>query len=90
MTSLSFVDAALGTKIPIKGLGGDSLVVTVPPGTQSGTSLRLHGRGMPRLQAKGKGDLFVIVEVRTPTDITSQQRTVLEEFARLEKSKVPQ
>ena len=45
---------------------------------------------MPRLKAKGNGDLFVIVEVRTPTDITSQQRTVLEEFARLEKSKVPQ
>jgi len=90
MTSLSFVDAALGTKVPIQGLGGDSLMVTVPPGTQSGTSLRLHGRGMSRLDEKGKGDLFVIVEVRTPTDITSRQRTLLEEFARLEKSKAPQ
>ncbi|MDH4195542.1 MAG: hypothetical protein OEV70_15495 [Nitrospirota bacterium] len=45
---------------------------------------------MPRLDAKGKGDLFVIVEVRTPTNITPQQRTLLEEFARLEKSKTPQ
>jgi molecular chaperone DnaJ len=90
MTSLSFVDAALGTKVPIKGLGEDSLMVTVPPGTQSGTSLRLHGRGMPRLEEKGKGDLFVIVEVRTPTDITPQQRTLLEEFARLEKIKALQ
>jgi molecular chaperone DnaJ len=86
---LSFVDAALGTKVPVKGLGGNSLVVTVPPGTQSGTSLRLHGRGMPRLDEKGKGDLFVIVEVRTPTDITPRQRTLLEEFARLEKSNAP-
>jgi molecular chaperone DnaJ len=90
MTSLSFVDAALGTKIPIKGLGEDSLMVTVPPGTQSGTSLRLHGRGMPRLEEKGKGDLFVIVEVRTPANITPQQRTLLEEFARLEKSRALQ
>jgi len=89
MTSLSFVDAALGTKVPIKGLGGNSLMVTVPPGTQSGTSLRLHGRGMPRLDTKGNGDLFVIVEVRTPTHLTSQQRTLLEEFARLDKNKTP-
>jgi DnaJ-class molecular chaperone len=42
---------------------------------------------MPRLEEKGKGDLFVIVEVRTPTDITPQQRSLLEEFSRLEKSK---
>ena len=89
-TSLSFVDAALGTKVPIQGLGGASLKVTIPPGTQSGTSLRIHSQGMPRLDASGKGDLFVIVEVRTPTDITPQQRTLLEEFARLEKSKMPQ
>ncbi|MDH3772013.1 MAG: hypothetical protein OET79_13645 [Nitrospirota bacterium] len=43
---------------------------------------------MSRLEEKGKGDLFVIVEVRTPTDITPQQRTLLEEFARVENSKV--
>jgi molecular chaperone DnaJ len=46
-TSLSFVDAALGTNVPIQGLGGASLKVAVPPGTQSGTSLRIHGQGIP-------------------------------------------
>lgn len=85
VASLSMVDAALGTKIPIEGLGGDALMVTVPPGTQGGTSLRIHGRGMPKLEGKGKGDLFVIVEVRTPTHLTSQQRKLLEEYAKLEK-----
>jgi len=39
---------------------------------------------------KGKGDLFVIVEVRTPTDLTPQQRTLLEKFSRLEKEKLHQ
>ena len=55
--------------------------VTVPAGTQSGTALRLSGKGMPRLEGKGKGDLFVVTEVRTPTDLTPRQRKLLEEFA---------
>lgn len=45
---------------------------------------RLSGKGMPRLRGKGKGDLFVAVEVRTPTHLTPRQRELLEEFARLE------
>jgi len=45
---------------------------------------------MPRLNEKGKGDLFVIVEVRTPTNITPQQRTLLEKFSQLEKEKLRQ
>lgn len=87
LTSISLVEAALGIKIPIEGLGGKSLMVKVPAGTQSGTSLRIHGRGMPRLDTKGTGDLLVIVEVRTPTDMTPQQRKLLEEYNRLEKEK---
>ena len=45
-------------------------------------------REMPHLEEKGKGDLFVIVEVRTPTHLTSQQRTLLEKFSQLEKEKL--
>jgi molecular chaperone DnaJ len=82
--TLSFANAALGTKAPISCLGGESVHVTVPPGTQSGTYLRLSGKGMPRLGGKGKGDLYVIVEVRTPTDLTPRQRELLQEFAKLE------
>jgi DnaJ-class molecular chaperone len=36
---------------------------------------------MPRLEGKGKGNLFVVMEVRTPTDLTPRQRKLLEEFA---------
>ncbi|HSQ50794.1 MAG TPA: DnaJ C-terminal domain-containing protein, partial [Nitrospiraceae bacterium] len=61
--------------------GGETLRVTVPAGTQSGTALRLSGKGMPRLGGKGKGDLFVVTEVRTPTNLTPRQRKLLEEFA---------
>lgn len=85
LVSMSFADAALGTKVSVPCLGGESSVkVTVPAGTQSGTSLRLSGKGMPRLGGKGRGNLFVIVEVRTPTGLTPRQRELLEEFAKLE------
>jgi molecular chaperone DnaJ len=82
--TIGFTDAALGTKVPIPCLGGESIQVTVPAGTQSGTYLRLKGKGMPRIGEKGKGDLFVILEVRTPTDLTPRQRELLQEFAKLE------
>jgi len=83
-TPVRFADAALGTKISLQSLGGETLRVAVPAGTQSGAALRLHGKGMPRLGGKGKGDLYVIVEVRTPTDLTSRQRELLQEFAKVE------
>ncbi|HXF94399.1 MAG TPA: molecular chaperone DnaJ [Nitrospiraceae bacterium] len=85
--TITFPEAALGTKIPLTGLGGESIHLLVPAGTQSGTALRLSGKGMPKLGGKGKGDLFVVVEVKTPTELTLRQRELLEEFAKLEKEK---
>jgi molecular chaperone DnaJ len=81
---ISFPDAALGTKINVPCLEGEHARVTVPAGTQSGTALRARGKGMPRLRGKGKGELFVVVEVRTPTNLTPRQRELLKEFAELE------
>ncbi len=84
LVSLNFSAVALGTKVSVPCLGGEVVKVTVPAGTQSGTLLRLSGKGMPRLRGKARGNLFVIVEIRTPTDLTSRQRELLEEFAKLE------
>ena len=85
--SVSLADAALGTKVPIACLGGDRVHLTIPAGIQSGTALRLPGKGMPKLGGRGKGNLFVVVEVRTPTDLTPQQRRLIEEFSKLEKER---
>lgn len=84
VTEIDFPDAALGAKAPIPCLGGETVQVVIPPGTQSGTHLRLKGKGMPRIGGKGRGDLFVIVEVRTPMDLTPRQRELLQEFSRLQ------
>ena len=75
-----FASAALGTKVDLPCLDKEGVKVTIPPGTQSGTALRLRGKGMPRLHGRGKGDLYVVVEVRTPTDLTLRQRELLKEF----------
>jgi molecular chaperone DnaJ len=77
---ISFPDAALGTKLSIDCLGGENVRLTVPPGIQSGTALRARGKGMPRLHRRGKGDLFVVVEVKTPTRLTPRQRELLRQF----------
>jgi molecular chaperone DnaJ len=77
---ISFPDAALGTKVTVACLEDEKVIVTVPPGTQHGTLLRARGKGMPRLHGRGKGDLYVVVEVKTPTDLTPRQRELLREF----------
>ena len=54
----------------------------VPEGTQTGTTLRLRGKGMPDVNGRGKGDLFATVQVQTPKKLTKDQRQPLEQLAR--------
>ena len=70
------------------GLGGETLQIMIPAGTQGGTALRLNGKGMPKVGGKGKGDLFVVVEVRTPTELTERERALLQELAALQQSQL--
>jgi molecular chaperone DnaJ len=85
--AIGFAGAALGAKLNVPGLNGERLKVTIPPGTQSGTVLRLRGKGMPQLHGNAKGDLYVIVGVKTPTNLTARERELLKELAQLEASK---
>jgi molecular chaperone DnaJ len=85
--SVTFPDAALGRKLRVAGLGGETLQVTIPAGTQSGTALRLNGKGMPKVREKGKGDLFVVVEVQTPTELSDRERALIMELAKLQQAK---
>jgi molecular chaperone DnaJ len=77
---ISFPDAALGTKVTVPCLSDENVVVSVPAGTQHGTLVRARAKGMPRLHGKGKGDLYIVVEVETPTSLTPRQRELLREF----------
>jgi molecular chaperone DnaJ len=54
----------------------------IHPGTQSGETIRLKGKGMPRFRGYGKGDLLVRVGISVPEKLTSQQRALLEQLAK--------
>ena len=77
--SISMVQAALGAEIEVDTLDG-KVKLTIPEGTQSGTSFRLRGRGFPKLRGYGKGDQHVKVSVATPTKLTPEQKELLKQF----------
>jgi molecular chaperone DnaJ len=79
---IGFVQAALGTKIEVSTLKGKA-TVHIPAGTQDGKVFRLKGLGVPHLSGHGTGDQLVRVQVQIPTKLTSKQRELLEEYARL-------
>lgn len=80
---LSFSQAALGLSVTIPTPYGDERLA-VPAGIQSGTVLRVKGKGLPRLGQSGVGDLNVRVHVWTPSNLTVEQRHLLEELSKIE------
>jgi molecular chaperone DnaJ len=79
---IKFTLATLGGSIEVPTLSGKASL-KMPPGTQSGTTFRLRGKGMPNLRTGNHGDQLVRVHVEVPQTLTSEQRKVLEEFARV-------
>lgn len=76
---ISFAQAAIGAEIMIPTLDGDHKL-KIPEGTQTGTTFRVRGKGVPALQSGGKGDLFVKIRVQTPSKLTKKQRELMEEL----------
>ena len=74
--------AALGGNIEVPVLDGSRARVTVPPGTQTGRQFRLKGKGMPGLNSRSYGDLYIQASVETPVNLSKKQRELLEEFER--------
>lgn len=72
---------ALGARLDVPTPAGDDAPIDVPPGTASGTRLRLRGKGMPNVNGRGKGDLYVQVAVDVPKKLTKEQRAALQKLA---------
>jgi molecular chaperone DnaJ len=79
---VTFSEAALGAEVKVPTLDG-SVTVKIPPGTSSGKTLRVRGRGMPR-SGSGAGDLLVTVDVVVPRTLSDEQRQALEALAATE------
>jgi molecular chaperone DnaJ len=81
----------VGINFPTLALGGDVRVPTldgedelrIPEGTEAGTVFRLRGKGMPSVNGRGRGDLHVMVQPRTPRKLTKDQRAALDQLARV-------
>jgi len=81
--------AALGTILTLPTFDGDH-DVDVKQGTHSGTTVRLKGLGVGRLQRPGRGDLWVHLDVLTPTDLTAEQEELLRQLAASRGEEMPQ
>ena len=77
---ISFADAALGGELEVPSLDGARIKVKIPSGAQSGQQLRLRGKGMSIYRRQDRGDLYVRVEVETPTNLNERQKELLAEF----------
>jgi molecular chaperone DnaJ len=78
--SIPFTKAAWGTVVQIPTLDGPE-ELRIPEGTQPGEIFRLKGRGIKDLYSHRKGDLFVRVLVKTPTNLSKDQKRALKQFA---------
>jgi molecular chaperone DnaJ len=77
---INIAQAALGDEFTIPTLDGKEISLKIPAGTQSGRIIRLRGEGVPFLREHGRGDLQVHVKVRTPVDLTEEQKKLLRQL----------
>jgi molecular chaperone DnaJ len=80
---VTYSQLVFGADIRVPGLTGD-LSLRVPTGTQSGTVFHLRGRGLPRVNASGTGDLHVKVQLWTPQDVEGEEKAVIERLGTLQ------
>lgn len=76
---VSFTQAALGDKIEVETVEG-VVKLKIPEGTQSGTVFKLKGKGVEKLQGRGKGDHFIEIKIRTPKNLSRKQKDLLKEL----------
>jgi molecular chaperone DnaJ len=80
--TLPMTAAALGTTLVLQTLDSEEKI-EIRPGTQAGSVMSFRGKGVPRLRSSARGDLFVHVQVRTPTRLDDTQEQLLRELAGL-------
>ncbi len=79
---ISITQAALGASIEIPTLDGNSEIIKIPPGTQTGETFKIKGKGIKDIRGHGRGDLIVQVVVKTPTNLSKEQKALLRELAK--------
>lgn len=79
--NINIAQAALGDEIRVPTVDGEEKLA-IPAGTQPGSSVRLKGRGVPRLRGTGRGDQIVIFNVVVPTQLDAHQKDLLAQLGK--------
>lgn len=88
VVNISFPMACLGGEIDVDTIHGKKAKMRIPPGTENDQIFRLKGNGIPYLGSYGKGDQLVRINVAVPKKLSSKQKELLREFARIDGEKV--
>lgn len=83
---ISFYQAAMGAELEIPTIDG-KVKYNLPAGTQTGTTFRLRGKGIPNVSGRGRGDQFVTVNIETPRNLNREQKEALRKFSESLKEK---
>lgn len=78
---VSYTDAILGTSVEIPTITGKAMI-RIPPGTHTGQTFRLKGKGFPKVGGFGSGDMMVRLIVDTPEKVSGRQKELLEELSK--------
>jgi len=83
---ISMVQATLGGNIEVPTLDGKAARINIPSGAQNGHQFRLRAKGMPIVRSTQRGDMYIEINVETPTNLTSKQKELLKEFEKAGKT----
>lgn len=78
---LTVVEATLGTKKKVPTLYGN-ITLTIPAGSESGEKHRLRGKGIENINSFGKGDMYVVLKVKTPKKLSREQKKLFEQLSK--------
>ncbi|MFA9497969.1 MAG: DnaJ C-terminal domain-containing protein [Deltaproteobacteria bacterium] len=74
-------EAILGSNISVPTLDGKTLSLKIPPGSKHKTKMRLPGHGLPHMDGKGQGDLYVRIHVHIPKELSKKQKDLIGQLA---------
>lgn len=78
---IKLTEALLGTKVIVPTVEGKQLSLKVKPGTKPESKLRVPKQGLPHMKGEGRGDLYVIIDVKWPGEMDERQKELVEQLA---------
>jgi len=78
---IKLTEAILGTTLSVPTISGKELSLKIPAGTQPKTKMRFAGYGLPHMQGKAKGDMYVTILVTIPKQLTAEQKKLIAQLS---------